>query len=172
MRVEKPACVDLYNSMGGVDHSDQLRSYYSTCRPSKKWYKYLFWFIFSLSLVNSFIIFKENVDRRGRRTLVNFRLALATQLIGGFSSRSENRKRTIKAASVEATTTPENTPGHFIIQREGNARKRHCVQCKTEKRPQVIERRRPYMSVLNVVLLCARILVFFGFILYRNPFSL
>ena len=41
--VEKPACVDLYNnSMGGVDHSDQLRSYYSACQPSKKWYKYLF----------------------------------------------------------------------------------------------------------------------------------
>lgn len=43
---------------------------------------------------------------------------------------------------------------------------------KTEERPQVIERRRPYTSLLNVVLLCARILVSFGFILYRNPFSL
>ena len=32
VRVEKPACVDLYNdSMGGVDRSDQLRSHYSAC---------------------------------------------------------------------------------------------------------------------------------------------
>ena len=105
VRVEKPACVDLYNNnMGGVDRSDQVRSYYSACQPSKKWYKYLFWFIF-----------KENVHRRGRRTLVNFRLALAKQLIGGFSSRSENRKRTMKAASLQATTTPGNAVGHFCI---------------------------------------------------------
>lgn len=135
VHVEKPACVDLYNNnMGGVDRSDQLRSYYSACRPSKKWYKYLFWFIFDLSLVNSFIIFKENVHRRGRRTLANFRLALAKQLIGGFSSRSENRKRTMKAASLQATTTPGNAAGHFCIRREGNARKRHCVQCKKDGR--------------------------------------
>ena len=91
-------------------------------------------FIFDLSLVNSFIIFKENVNRRGRRTLANFRLALATQLINGFCSRLENRKRTMKGASVEGTTTPENAPGHFIIRREGNARKRHCVQCKKDGR--------------------------------------
>ena len=150
MRVEKPACADLYkNSMVGVDRSDQLCSYYSACRPSKKWYKYLFWFILYLSLVNAFIIFKENVDRRGRRTPVNFRLALATQLIAGFSSRWENQKCTIKAASVEATTTPENTAvilsfdGKEMLERD-TARKR-----KTEERPQVIERRRPYMSVLN-----------------------
>ena len=135
VRVEKPACVDLYNNnMGGVDRSDQLRSYYSACGPSKKWYKYLFWFIFDLSLVNSFIIFKENVHRRGRRTLVNFRLALAKQLIGGFSSRSEDRKHTMKAASLQVTTTPGNAAGHFCLRREGNARKRHCVQCKKDGR--------------------------------------
>ena len=40
----------------------------------------------------------------------------------------------MKAASVEATTTPENALGHFIIQREENARKRHCVQCKKDGR--------------------------------------
>ena len=134
VRVEKPAC-DLYNnSMGGVDRSDQLRSYCSACRPSKKWYKYLFWFIFDLSLVNSFIIFKENVQRRGQRTLVDFRFVLAKQLIAGFSSRAENRKRTMKAAALEATTTPENATEHFIIRREGNTRKRHCVQCKKDGR--------------------------------------
>ncbi|KAJ7360089.1 hypothetical protein OS493_018073 [Desmophyllum pertusum] len=61
----------------------------------------------------------EKVHRAGRRTLVHFRLALAKQLIAGFSSRSENRKRTMKAASLEATTSPENAPGHFITRREG-----------------------------------------------------
>lgn len=126
-----PSTDDLYNnSMGGVDRSDQLRSYYSACRPSKKWYKYLFWFVFDLSVVNSFIIFKGNVQRE-RRTLVNFRFALAKQLIAGFSSRAENRKRSMKAAALEVTTTSENSTGHFVIRREG--RKRYCIQCKKDR---------------------------------------
>ena len=141
VRVEKPGCVDLYNThMGGVDHSDQLRSYYSTCRPSHKWYKYLFWFIFDVTICNCYIIFKENVHRPGRRRLVDFRLALAKQLVAGFSSRSENRKRTMRAASLQSTTTPENAAGHFVTRREGNARKRHCVQCKRDGRKTASDR--------------------------------
>lgn len=47
VREEKPKAVVLYNAhMGGVDRSDQLRSYYSVSRPSHKWYRYIFWFIF------------------------------------------------------------------------------------------------------------------------------
>lgn len=91
VRVEKLKAVVMYNEhMGGADRADQLRSYYSACRPSHKWYRYLFWFIFEVVLGNAFIIDKENVPRQGRRTVHEFRLALAKQLIGGFSSRSEN----------------------------------------------------------------------------------
>ena len=141
VRVEKPGCVDLYNThMGGVDRSDQLRSYYSASRPSHKWYKYLFWFIFDVTVCNSYIIFKENVHRPGRRTLVDFRLALAKQLIAGFSSRSEKRKCTMRAASLQSVTTPENAAGHFVTRREGNARKRHCVQCKRDGRKTASDR--------------------------------
>lgn len=160
VRVENPVCVDLYNNnMGGVDPSDRLRSYYSACRPSKKWYKYLFWFIFDLSLVNSFIIFKENVQRSRRRTLVDVCFALAKQLIAGFSSQAANRKRTMKAAALEVTTTPENATGHFIIQGEGNARKRHCVQCKKEGRKTSSSRAK------ETIYECAQC----GIALYKDP---
>lgn len=74
------------------------------------------------------------MSTEGEEGLLNFRLALAKQLIGGFSSRSENRKSTMKAASLQATTTPGNAAGHFCIRREGNARKMHCVQCKKDER--------------------------------------
>ena len=43
---------------------DPLKSGTSTCSG-----------LFFLSVINSFIIFKENVQWRGRRTLVNFRFA-------------------------------------------------------------------------------------------------
>lgn len=160
VRVENPVCVDLYNNnMGGVDPSDQLRSYYSACRPSKKWYKYLFWFIFDLSLVNSFIIFKENVQRSRRRTLVDVCFALVKQLIAGFLSRAANRKRTMKAAALEVTITPENATGHFIIQGEGNARRRHCVQCKKEGRKTSSSRAK------ETIYKCAQC----GIALYKDP---
>ena len=59
VHVEKPGCVDLYNMhMGGVDRSDQLCSH--------KWYKYLFWYIFDVTICNSYITFKENVHRPRR----------------------------------------------------------------------------------------------------------
>ena len=118
--------------MGGVDHSDQLRSYYSVSRPSHKWYRYIFWFIFEAVLGNAFIIDKEKVNRLGRRTVYEFRLALAKQLIGGFSSHSEHKKRSQKALFLELCISSENSPGHFISRREGNAHKRHCVQCKKD----------------------------------------
>ncbi len=59
VRVEKPASVDMYNSMSAVNCPEHLQSYYNACWPSKKWYKYLFRPIFYLSLINSFIIFEN-----------------------------------------------------------------------------------------------------------------
>jgi hypothetical protein len=45
--VSAPIVSDLYNKfMFGVDLADQKRMQYSTCRKSKKWYKYLFWVLF------------------------------------------------------------------------------------------------------------------------------
>ena len=39
-----PTCVKIYNKhMGGVDHLDQMRSYYGVGRAGRKWWKYLFW---------------------------------------------------------------------------------------------------------------------------------
>lgn len=76
-QVEKLACVELYNKhMGSMDCLDQLCSYYSTS---------LFWFIF-VAICNSYILFKEIVQRPGRGTMVDFRLALGKQLIAGISS--------------------------------------------------------------------------------------
>ena len=52
-----PEAVKLYNQfMNGVDHADQLGSTYtcSTARKALKWWKYLFFFLFDISIVNSF----------------------------------------------------------------------------------------------------------------------
>ena len=45
--------------MNGVDRVDQLRSSYSVSRRAAKWWKYLFWFLIDISIINGFIMMKE-----------------------------------------------------------------------------------------------------------------
>ena len=161
VRVEKPKAVVMYNEhMGGVDRANQLRSYYRTCRPSHKWYRYLFWFIFEVVLGHAFIIDKENVPRQSCRTVREFHLALAKQLIGSFSSRSENTKRSQKAALLQPCVSPENSAGHFVSRRE-----RHCMQCKKDGRKTTSNRAH------SAVLHCVKNLAFFASILCETYIS-
>ena len=58
VHVPRPLPIHIYNRfMGGVDKNDQLRGYYSVRIKSRKSYKYLFWFLFNLAVVNSFILY-------------------------------------------------------------------------------------------------------------------
>ena len=45
-----PVGMELYNRyMGGVDKNDQLRQYYHVRIKSRKFYRYIFWFLFEVS---------------------------------------------------------------------------------------------------------------------------
>ena len=44
--------------MNGVDHNDQLLSYYALNRKSSKWWKKVYWRLFELVIVNVFQIMK------------------------------------------------------------------------------------------------------------------
>ena len=57
IQIEKPRVADVYTAdMGGVDRADQLRAFYFAGYSSRKWYRYIFWFLFNLSVCNSFIL--------------------------------------------------------------------------------------------------------------------
>ena len=61
VNIEKPRVSDVYTAhMGGVDRADQLRSFYCSGWQSKKWYKYLFWFLFNVSVCNAFVLESEH----------------------------------------------------------------------------------------------------------------
>ena len=56
MLVMKPTCVVEYcKHMGGVDLSDQINGYHTVLRKTVKWYKKLFFQLFNLCIVNSYI---------------------------------------------------------------------------------------------------------------------
>ncbi len=82
-----PSSIALYNRhMGGVDHNDQLRGYYHVRLKCRKFYKYVFWFLFEVAVTNSYILCKEHTDLRVN-SIKDFRTSLAKELIGEYSSR-------------------------------------------------------------------------------------
>ena len=124
IQIEKPRVADVYTAdMGGVDRADQLQSFYFAGYSSRKWYRYIFWFLFNLSVCNSFIlesIYRTNQGER-KRPMINFRLDLAKRLINGFSQRKRKRR------SQEALNQPVAREEHISVHVQG--RKRKWVQC-------------------------------------------
>ena len=138
--VKMPVVIHQYNMyMSGVDLSDQLRQYYATGRQSKKYWKYIFWFLIDASICNAFVASKGQLSDTGKQFL--FRLALAEQLISGFSSRyrqptkrsantcndSLAKKKTVKASLGVVLVKPGS-----LLQHEGvtfASSKRACAWC-------------------------------------------
>ena len=60
--VSKQAAVDVYNhSMNGVDVADQLTVFYSFVRKTRKWWRKLFFWLLEVSVVNSYLLYKQTV---------------------------------------------------------------------------------------------------------------
>ncbi|XP_048577203.1 piggyBac transposable element-derived protein 4-like [Nematostella vectensis] len=109
--------------MGGVDRADQLRSFYSSGWQSRKWYKYVFWFLFNLAVTNAFVLegFKRQLQGKAKRTVIVFKTELAQSLIAKFNSRKRPR--------VPAPPTPQNIPASAHVATHVEGRKRACVLC-------------------------------------------
>ena len=68
--------------MGDVDLLDQhLSSYSLTTRQTLKWWKKIFWRFVDISIVNSWIIFRQNYPNTSIKSHREFRLKLAEELV-------------------------------------------------------------------------------------------
>ena len=88
INVECPVSIVDYNKyMGGVDRGDQLRKYYHVHVKSRNSYKYIFWYLFEISVLNSFILspYSCNIPNS---TYLSFTDRLATELISNFNVQS------------------------------------------------------------------------------------
>ena len=86
--VDCPLSITDYNQfMGGVDRGDQYRKYYHVRVKSRKSYKYIFWFLFEICVLNSFILSRYSPCTTSTPTYLSFRKQLAHELIGNYNSR-------------------------------------------------------------------------------------
>lgn len=86
-----PEAIIIYNRyMGGVDRGDQLRGYYNCKVKSRKFYKYIFYFLFDVSITNAFILYKNFRSSPTFNTIKKFRLQLARELIGKYTTRRQS----------------------------------------------------------------------------------
>ena len=88
VHVPCPESIISYNKfMGGVDRGDQLRGYYRCRSKSRKFYKYVFYFLLDMAITNAFILMKNFTSSCPFKDFKSFRLQLAKELIGEYCSR-------------------------------------------------------------------------------------
>lgn len=116
------------SKMGGVDLSDQINQYDSCLRKTTKWYKKLFFHLFNLCIVNSYLLYKKFGERKLNSH--DFKIALARSLIeeapdAPKPNTSRGRKHTSdKAARLTERHFPENIPA-----KPGAKRLKPCRDC-------------------------------------------
>ncbi len=135
-----PPSVVAYNQfMGGVDKSDQIRGYHRVRCKSRKFYRYIFWFLFDSCSVNAFILFKNfqpltNATIGQTTAVKNFRVRLAEGLIAEYNSRQRySLPAPIRAIATDCTPPATKRQrvgssvagGHFPIRRSRSK----CTYC-------------------------------------------
>ena len=113
--------------MGGVDKNDQLRQYYHVRLKSRKFYRYIFWFLFEVCMANTYIL-HQHYSGAARQPLKEFRLEVARGLIGDYNSRKRAGR-----SSLPPTVLPlRHFPVKFTEGPEERWVRRRCWYCQNK----------------------------------------
>lgn len=135
VKVNCPKVVQAYNqSMGGVDKFDQLHERYSVGRRSLKWWHRIFYYVVDLAIVNSFVMWKvkQPPTQKPKNDQLTYRIKLARQLIGDYSSRKDRgRPPNFFQRCVPDEVRLVGVGSHMPINNDKN---RRCKVCTGNKR--------------------------------------
>ena len=124
--VAAPMSVVEYNKyMGGVDKNDQLRGYYHVRLKSRKYYKYIFWFMSEVAITNALILCINHTDL-GIKEGKKFRVLLAKSLISDYCSRKRSSR------PITRPTSKRFCPDHFPTR--GSDKNHCCHYCQVYKK--------------------------------------
>ena len=117
--------VDYQENMRGVDVCDQLVGYYMLSHRSKKWWRRIFFYMLSVSVVNAYIIAKDQNEEATKSrwpNLQDFIEDIAEELIGDTPS-----------PRAPPLVTPSNRPSAIHEIRKLYPNKRTCIECKLRR---------------------------------------
>ena len=123
-----PAAMELYNRYtGGVNRNEQLRQYYHVCTKRRKFYRYIFWFLFEVVFANVYILHSNYSCVAKKKPYKEFRLQVARDLIGDYNS----RKRAGRATLPPTTLPFRHFPVKFTEDPAEKAVGHRCWYCHT-----------------------------------------
>lgn len=121
---EKPAPIFHYNkNMGGVDHQDQMNSYYPCDRKTLRWFKKLGIHFIQLMLLNAYFLFKKYSGKN--MSLYDFRIAVLEKLLN------------IEVTSTRTTEKKDSTAHKLTkitnVNHKGETNRKRCRICSQKK---------------------------------------
>ncbi len=123
----KPVVVHDYNQhMLGVDKLDQLASYYSFLHKSVKWWRKVFFWLVEVTVVNSYILYKQQMAAQKRRPLTH--LGFRRELISSLSEPIRSTVPPNRRSGSRVRPLPERLQPVPHFMRKGTKR-RDCWVC-------------------------------------------
>ena len=112
--------------MDSVDKNDQMKSYYPIPEAGKKWWSRVFYDLMDRSIHNSFVLEQESTHH-AKRSQKLFRIDLAKQLIGNFSSRRKRGRPSDE--HLLARHDERHFPDFLPTNAKGKTLERRCKVC-------------------------------------------
>ena len=114
-----PKAVADYNQhKSGVDTIDQLHSYYSIGRRSKKWWPRLVWWLIDMCIINAYSLHQQK--QQVEITQLEFRQQLMQQLVEQYGLQHSRRSRHLSSTPINRNV--HHYPGLSDVERD-------CVYC-------------------------------------------
>ena len=110
--------------MNGVDRSDQLTVSYSFVRRTVKWWRKLFFYLLEVSIVNSFILYREVTQKK--ITHLDFRRSIIESLATEYLQQQESRRTSVGRPLSWPRPLRLDRKLHLLEQWES---RRDCVVC-------------------------------------------
>ena len=132
--VSCPGAIIFYNLWMGVDRGDQLRGYHHCRVKSKKFYKYIFYFL-DATITNAFTLYNNFCSSPTFNTVKKFCLQLAKELIGDYGT----HRRAGPGGGVIRPLPLQHFPMKVAKEpSEPERKRRRCVRCseRNKKRTQ------------------------------------
>lgn len=125
----KPDVVINYTKhMGAVDRSDHFISSYQFMRRTRKWYRKMFFWLFEVSIVNSYILYKTVQIQHHKKPMshLDFRKSLVSALV---EDRVASRPSRCKRGRPSQGPPDQRLLGKHYVARKPNGGRSRCVVC-------------------------------------------